>query len=176
MINNSKLKSLAFTTARLEISNPAGYLQTESSKSELLSSIVDLFSPSVVESLPPYFHGINTESKADIWLTKMLCESHLYVVNLKDSSTVIGFVFLYESDNSTAHLGYLLGENFWHRGYASELLLGLIECCHAEQLIKKLVGGVDSENTASVKLLEKVGFISNEEGGNGVTFYEYTIS
>ena len=139
MINSLKLKSLAFTTARLEVSNVDSYLEVESAKSELLSSIVGFLSPSVVKSLPPYFNDINTESKADIWLAKMVSESHLFAINLKGSKSVIGFVFLYESDNSIAHLGYLLGESFWHQGYGSELLFGLIESCRADQLIDKLV-------------------------------------
>lgn len=176
MINSSKLKSLAFTTARLEVSNVDSCLKSESSKSELLSLAASLLSPSVVKSLPPYFHDMKTESDAEIWLTKMVSESHLFTVNLTDSKSIIGFLFLYESDNSTAHLGYLLGESFWHQGYGSELLLGLVESCRTNQLIKKLIGGVDAENIASAKLLEKVGFVVKQEGDNGVTFDEYTLS
>lgn len=175
MTNQSKLKSLAFTTTRIDVSNVDSLLELESSRAELLSSIVSILSPSVVKSLPPYFFDIESESQADIWLNKMVSESHLFTVNLKKSKSVIGFVFLYESDNATAHIGYLLGECFWHQGYGSELLLGLIECCRSGQLIDKLIGGVDIDNVTSAKLLEKVGFVLSQKDDSGVNFYEYIV-
>jgi len=176
MINSSKLKFLAFTTMRLEIANVEPCLKSGLTKSELLSDIVSLLSPSVVESLPPYFHNIKTESDAEVWLMKMVSESHLFTVKRKGFDSVIGFIFLYESDNATAHLGYLLAESSWHQGYGSELLFGLLESCRDNQLVEKLIGGVDAGNIASVKLLEKVGFVATKEGDNGVIFYEYVLS
>lgn len=83
MINSSKLKSIAFTTTRLEVENVDSYLASGLLKSQLLSEIVSLLSPSVVELLPPYFHDINTESDAEIWLMKMVSESHLFSVKGK---------------------------------------------------------------------------------------------
>ena len=175
MINKLKLKSIAFTTTRLEVENVDTCLKSGLAKSELLSEIVSLLSPLVVESLPPYFHNIKTESDAEVWLTKMLSESHLFTVKRKGLDSVIGFVFLYESDNSTAHLGYLLAEPSWYQGYGSELVFGLLDTCRDNQLIEKLIGGVDVGNIASAKLLEKVGFVATKEGGNGVIFYECVL-
>lgn len=176
MINKSKLKSIAFTTMRLEVENVDSYLASGFLKSQLLSEIVNLLSPSVVESLPPYFHDINTESDAEVWLFKMVSESHLFSVKRKGFDPIIGFVFLYESDNAKAHLGYLLAESSWHQGYGSELLFGLLKSCRDNQLVEKLIGGVDIGNVVSAKLLEKVGFVATQEGGNGVTFYECVLS
>ena len=125
MKNNSKLKSLTFTTPRLNVINVDSYMQSESTTPELLSSIVNVLSPLVVQSLPPYFHHIKTKSDAEVWLAKMKSESHLFTVILKGSKSVIGFVFLYESKNGEAHLGYLLAESCWKKGYGSELLYAL---------------------------------------------------
>jgi len=130
----------------------------------------------VVESLPPYFHDINTESDAEIWLMKMVSESHLFSVKRKGLKPIIGFVFLYESDNATAHLGYLLAESSWHQGYGSELLFGLLKNCRDNQLLEKFIGGVDIGNVVSAKLLEKVGFVADQEIDNGVIFYECVLS
>ena len=176
MINSPKLKSIAFTTTRLEVANVDSYLASGLLKSQLLSEIVSLLSPSVVESLPPYFHDINTESDAEIWLLRMVSESHLFSVKRKGFDPIIGFVFLYESDNATAHLGYLLAESSWHQGYGSELLFGLLKSCRDNQLVEKLIGGVDIGNVVSAKLLEKVGFVAAQEGDNGVIFYECVLS
>ncbi len=176
MKNNSKLKSLTFTTTRLNVINVDSCMKSESTTTELLSSIVNVLSPLVVQSLPPYFHHIKTTADAEVWLAKMKAESHLFTVNIKDSKPVIGFVFLSESANDTAHLGYLLAESCWQKGYGSELLIGLLEGCRADQLIKKVIAGVDRENVASAKLLQKVGFVAGQEDDNGVIFYEYNLS
>lgn len=175
MTKSSKLKSLAFTTTRLEIKNVDSYLISGLAPSELLSEIVSLLSPSVVESLPPYFHDINTETDAEVWLLKMVSESYLFTVKRAGFDSIIGFVFLYESENSTAHLGYLLAESCWHQGYGSELLFGLVQRCRQNHLVEKLIGGVDIGNVTSAKLLEKVGFVVTEEGDDGVIFYEYEL-
>jgi [ribosomal protein S5]-alanine N-acetyltransferase len=172
MINGSTLNSLAFSTTRLEVARVNDNRLSEWALSEFLSDIVSLLSPSVVESLPPYFHNIKTNSDADVWRMKMISESHLLSVKKQRSNTVIGFVFLYESDNESAHLEYLLAESIWHQGYGSELLLGLLNACRDHKLVNTLIGGVEKSNVASAKLLEKVGFEATKEGDNGVIFYE----
>ncbi|WP_297483824.1 GNAT family N-acetyltransferase [uncultured Photobacterium sp.] len=175
MINRLKFKSLIFTTTRLEVANIDSYLTSELVESTLLSEIVNLLSSSVVESLPPYFHDINTESDAEVWLMRMLSESHLCVVKHKGCDSIIGFVFLSESDAATAHLGYLLAESHWYQGYGSELLIGLLQCCRDNQWVEKLIGGVDVKNEASKKLLQKVGFVAVEGNNQNVIFYEYNL-
>ena len=57
----------------------------------------------------------------------------------------------------------------------SELLIGLLKTCQNRKLVKKLIAGVETDNLASNKLLQKVGFVAGEEGENGVTFYEYKV-
>ncbi|MEC6907559.1 GNAT family N-acetyltransferase [Photobacterium piscicola] len=175
MINKSKFTSLVFTTTRLEVVNVDFYSMSELMKSILLSEIISLLSASVVESLPPYFHEINTTSKAETWLIRMLSESHLCSVKHKGCDSIIGFVFLSESDVATANLGYLLAESHWYQGYGSELLIGLLQCCRDNQWAEKLIGGVDMKNEASKKLLQKVGFVALEENNQNIIFYEYNL-
>lgn len=174
MENNSAFNSLVFTTSRLEVFKVDSSVFS-SLKSDLLTSIPSLLTPTVVQSLPPYFHNITTQDDADSWLAKMMFESHLFAVCLKDSMSIIGFIFIYEADDSTANLGYLLGKAFWHQGYGSELLIGLLETCQNQKIVKKLIAGVETDNLASNKLLQKVGFVAKEEGENGVLFYEYRV-
>jgi RimJ/RimL family protein N-acetyltransferase len=176
MRNNAKWASLAFSTQRLTVSDVASCLRTEASKAALLSSIVELFSPSVIQSLPPYFHDIDSIEAADDWLTKMVSESHLFTVCLNDSESVMGFVFINDSGEDSAHLGYLLAERCWHQGYGYELLQGIVERCRSKQLVGNLIGGVDEGNTASAKLLQKAGFVADVEDDNGITFYHCTLS
>lgn len=55
----------------------------------------------------------------------MCSESRLLQVKLGQHET-IGFLFVYVENESDAHIGYLLAEEHWGKGYASELLQGFI--------------------------------------------------
>ncbi|MDC2891441.1 GNAT family N-acetyltransferase [Psychrosphaera algicola] len=142
------------------------------SESELTSSILTLLTPNVVKSLPPNFQNIKTTTAAKNWLDEMVSQSHLFTVCLRDTKTIIGFVFLSEWDNQNVHLGYLLGELFWQQGYASEFLSGFITDCRDNHLVKSLIGGVEAANVPSAKLLLKLGFEQSHTTENGVTFYQ----
>ncbi|KGJ95097.1 GNAT family N-acetyltransferase [Colwellia psychrerythraea] len=91
-------------------------------ETDTLVSITELFTTKVVESLPPYFLNIDSLSDAQDWYKKMVSESRLFMVKHTGSNTTIGFVFVYVGNNANAHIGYLLGESFWGKGYATELL------------------------------------------------------
>lgn len=145
------------------------------SRTVLLSKVIALFSPLVVKALPPYFHDIASLEQAEAWFVKMTSDSRLLTVSSKDANELLGFVFL-SIENNTAHIGYLLGEQYWGKGYAKECLGGLIDWCLAGAAIKVLIGGVEKGNVASAKLLESLGFTSHLDEGSPVVFYEYQLS
>ncbi|SON52960.1 GNAT family N-acetyltransferase [Vibrio tapetis] len=138
----------------------------------LLERICEILTPSVVENLPPYFHNIHSKAQAQQWLKQMLTESRLFVVELR-SSEVIGFVFAYVESNDDVHIGYLLAEECWGQGFASELLSAFIEHSTQNESWNKLIGGVDPQNVASARLLKKLGFVERLEEGNEAIFFEY---
>lgn len=145
------------------------------SNSTMLLSIVTLLTPNVVETLPPYFHNINTTNDANRWFSNMKSDSHLFGLILKGTTTPIGFVFLSKSSNNKTHIGYLLGDTFWRKGYASEVLLAFIIQCRENRLVKMLVGGVDQDNISSAKLLSKLGFTKSHTQTDGVCFYQLVL-
>lgn len=145
-----------------------------SAHSYLLERIPQILTPAVVENLPPYFHGINSSKQARIWLERMLSESRLLQVETEDHD-LIGFLFAYVENNNYAQIGYLLAEEYWGQGLASELLQGFICEVKASESWLKLVGGVSSSNIASAKLLTKLGFVKQSDNDKDVVFYEYLI-
>ncbi|MGR4021703.1 GNAT family N-acetyltransferase [Vibrio harveyi] len=145
-----------------------------SKHSYLLERIPQILTPAVVENLPPYFHEIGSSEQARIWLERMLLESRLLQVKVEDSE-LIGFLFAYVENDESAHIGYLLAEEYWGRGLASELLQGFIHEAEKSESWLKLIGGVDQSNIASATLLKKLGFIARPAKDSGVVFYEYTI-
>lgn len=162
--------ALSFTTSRLTVSEiTSDYLLTD-----LSQQVQQILIPDVVENLPPYFHGIDSDQSAHSWLERMLSDSRLLLVKLRQG-TLIGFLFAYVEKDSEAHIGYLLAKEYWGKGLASELVQGLIEEVAQTERWHKLIGGVDKSNLASAKLLNKIGFVAQPDGGNQVLFFEYTI-
>ncbi|TDM54380.1 GNAT family N-acetyltransferase [Aliivibrio fischeri] len=176
MHHQEQLAELSYKTSRLMIEHIDSVIVTEQASQVVLNKIVALLTPQVTQGLPPYFHDIETLKEAEIWLKKMSNESQLFTVSAKNTNDIIGFLFLSGSDNKEVHLGYLLGDEYWHKGYGSELLGGLLDYLHEHPSIERLVGGVDKDNIASAKLLEKVGFTTKEEKHPMVVFYEYIFN
>jgi RimJ/RimL family protein N-acetyltransferase len=168
------LKNMQFSTGRLEVM-PIHYFTKDLDLDDVLPNVVGILSERVVESLPPYFHGIKSTKQATVWLSKMQAESCFYMLCDSFSSDLVGFLFLYDSGDGAAHLGYLLAEKYWGVGLASELLIGLIDELKTLNLLKTLVGGVDPSNIASIKVLHKAGFFEHEKNEEGVLFFHYTF-
>ncbi|HDY8132441.1 TPA: GNAT family N-acetyltransferase [Vibrio vulnificus] len=165
--------AISFESQRLTVAEITEGLDL-SKHSYLLERIPQILTPAVVENLPPYFHEIGSSEQARIWLERMLLESHLLQVKVEDNE-LIGFLFAYVENDESAHIGYLLAEEYWGRGLASELLQGFIHEVEKSESWLKLIGGVDQSNIVSAKLLKKLGFIAQPAKDSGVVFYEYTI-
>ncbi|WP_144394368.1 GNAT family N-acetyltransferase [Pleionea sediminis] len=165
--------ALLFETPRLKIIEINGSL-SNSEREYLLKQIPLILSSSVVESLPPYFHSINSQEAAEVWLDRMLSKSRLFLVKLANGE-LVGFLFAYVENGRDAHIGYLLSEKYWGRGLASELLRGFIDEVTEEEAWVKLIAGVESSNMASVSLLKKLGFVEQVASEEGVVFYEYSL-
>ena len=167
--------ALSFESARLNVSEITGDDDTcLLERAALLDGILGILTPAVVENLPPYFHDVDTKESAQQWLDKMLSESRLCLVT-STSGTLMGFLFAYVENGRDAHIGYLLKETFWGKGFASELLQGFITHVTKTESWIALVGGVDTSNVASAHLLKKLGFVEQPAGPGDVVFYVYTL-
>lgn len=129
----------------------------------------------VVDNLPAYFHDIKSPADAEIWLQRMLSESRLFLVKSDADQSLIGFLFAYTENNNEAHIGYLLSQENWGKGLASELVGGFIEFASNEKYWRRLIAGVDRSNFASLHLLDKLGFVEGASSDQQVVFYEYLL-
>ena len=75
------------------------------------------------------------------------------------SGVVVGFITLnnIEEDAKEIEIGYFLGSTYWGRGYAGEIVQGLVALL-TKQGWRKINASLYSGNTASEKLLQKCGF------------------
>lgn len=143
---------------------------------EFLISVKDILTPSVVGNLPPHFQDVNSISSAQEWLSHVVSDGRLFIVKRIGESKAIGFVFLSTENGGDTHVGYLLGESYWGKGYATEILKGLIDFIESEDQMTRLIAGVATDNIASIKLLKKLGFIHSSSEDNGTIFYQYRLS
>lgn len=164
-----------FKTKRLQVIDTIKFIMDDELSAQLNLAAIQLLSSEVVKSLPRSFHHINNSQQAAAWLERMQQEGQVLVVVDDISKAMIGFIFLFKSNDNIVHLGYLLGEPYWSQGYGYELLTGLLLRCKQKQLAETLVAGVDSLNISSARLLEKVGFIADKTNNDESVFYQYDI-
>lgn len=82
----------------------------------------------------------------------------LFAVTLISTGQTIGTVSYLKRDYlEHDDIGYAFLPEFWHKGFASEATSAVLE--HKISTgIKHILGVVNSDNSASIKLLEKLGF------------------
>lgn len=87
----------------------------------------------------------------------------VYPVLLKDS-TYIGYVQAVPFDDGSWEIGYHIGGNYAKQGYATEAVKGFLPVIMPKLGLKSIQGICVAENTASIKVLERCGFLKEYEG------------
>lgn len=83
-----------------------------------------------------------------------------YLVALKDTHEPIGMCSLIKRDTlNDVDLGFAFLDPFIGKGYACEASKAIVEYSNNTLALKKLVAITLPDNTASIKLLEKLGFL-----------------
>lgn len=75
----------------------------------------------------------------------------------------IGTCALIPDADQSCEIGYRILEQFWGRGYASEVANGLVSYCRTQFSHYALKAYCFVDNIASWKVLEKVGFVLQKE-------------
>lgn len=68
-------------------------------------------------------------------------------------------VYNYKPEHKKAELGYWLMPRFWGKGIVSEVLHPVIKYWQEQKGIHRLEAFIEEGNTASIKLVEKAGFV-----------------
>ena len=87
----------------------------------------------------------------------------VYPVLLKDG-TYIGYVQAVPFDNGTWEVGYHIGASFTKQGYATEAVKAFLPVIMPKLGISQIAGICLADNKASVKVMERCGFINEFEG------------
>lgn len=87
----------------------------------------------------------------------------VYPVKLKDG-TYIGYVQAVPFDDGTWEIGYHIGKNYTKQGYATEAVTAFLPVIMKQIGITEIAGICLADNKASVKVMERCGFIKLYEG------------
>jgi RimJ/RimL family protein N-acetyltransferase len=101
--------------------------------------------------------------------------NHMLMINLKyknfgyfkvfvsSSNTFIGLGAVVLNDSCTeAEIEYMLLPGYWGNGYGSEIAAELLHKAYLEKDIKQVAAITSPDNTASKKVLVKLGFLSQK--------------
>jgi len=82
-----------------------------------------------------------------------------YGIVLKENGQLVGdcAVKLQEADDRIAEIGITISPLFQKKGYAKEVLTGLMKYLFEEKQLHRIVETVDAENMASIQLLKSAG-------------------
>jgi RimJ/RimL family protein N-acetyltransferase len=175
-IQNPKVRinDYSFHTPRLQLIKLDEFLQSNNNE-VLIDKVQALLTPEVTKDLPEGWQDINTIEKAEDWLYEMQSESKFHLI--QQDQAVIGFLFLYETPSDKQRIdlriGYLLAKESWGQGIASEMIQGLLMHCKSGLNIRSILAGVNKENKASIRALEKCGFELTESESSDTLMFEY---
>jgi len=153
-----------FSTERLCVQHWSSTIGKDETRWQLAQSLVQILTPKVLEHLPPPLH-VEPQPKAILkWIADRSKESDVYLVSTTNPNVLVGLLLLVndapQSKTSKVHIGYLLSQAAWGKGYASELIGGLLDEARTNAPMT-LFGGVGRENRASAHILRKLGFSLN---------------
>ena len=158
------LKACEFDTERLIVKEWRSLLPSEWRQQELEHVVAAILTERVTRSLPVSWQGSYTIERAREWITKRDEEGATLLVIDKMTHQAVGLMILFEMQaeegNSSidVRLGYLLSEDTWGQGIASELVKGFASWCREQTTVSSIAGGVTLDNPASKRVLEKNGF------------------
>lgn len=102
-------------------------------------------------------------------MRKFAMDAGRWMIYSKEHQKVIGTIHVMDAEESlnTKELGYVISPNYRRKGYAYEALHCLLHELLKDKSIT-LVVGVMEDNTASINLIHKLGFIYKEKKEEGI--------
>ncbi|SHH42068.1 GNAT family N-acetyltransferase [Cognatishimia maritima] len=155
-----------FETSRLRVRNWKDVLSNGMAPRWLEKGLAQLLTPKVLEHLPPSLQLSGGKSEIADWVALQAGEGETYLVQDRHSGALLGLLILAAFGESPApiqlHIGYLLAEEAWGKGIATELVAGLVKGLPEGRNIT-VMGGVGHDNPGSAKVLERSGFTISDD-------------
>ena len=94
-----------------------------------------------------------------------------YAIELKKENKVIGNIYLGKRSFNTRELGYVLNENYQHKGYGGDASIAAIESMF-NQGVHRIYAECAPQNTYSWRLMEKIGMMREAHFRKNVSFHQ----
>ena len=88
----------------------------------------------------------------------------VYPIITNDGGQNIGYIQLCQIDDGSWEIGYHIAKHFTGQGYATEAVKAFLPVMAKKLNLKEVYGICLAENTASVRVLEKCGFVQVYQG------------
>lgn len=155
-----------FSTDRLFAYDWAPVVQDSDACQSLEATLRSILTDRVLEHLPPSFRLDMRKGAVRDWIEARAKESRVLLVEHKETGGLVGLLILALHQETetfrSVHIGYLIAEEFWGKGIASELVSGLVTALDSDRATQ-LLGGVGTGNPASARVLTKAGFVKAPE-------------
>ena len=106
----------------------------------------------------------------------------MWATVLKEDGRYVGRCGLYPNIRGgqkvpgEAVLAFYIARQFWGQGFASEAGHAFVEFGFEELKLERIVTAVQVENTASIRVLEKLGFVVTSHETGPRSFYHFELS
>ncbi|HET7839220.1 MAG TPA: GNAT family N-acetyltransferase [Rectinemataceae bacterium] len=97
-----------------------------------------------------YTRQTNHAAEDELWLN--------WILRLKEGRECIGYVQATLPKASSALIAYQLSPRFWGKGYAFEACGAVLARLATVHSVREIRAEIDSRNTASIRLVERLGF------------------
>lgn len=158
------LRAYTFETERLLAKEWHSLSNSDWQQESLAHVIAAMLTEPVTRPLPQTWQGSYSIERAREWIKERDEDGVTLLVIDKSVRKAVGLMILFEMQSEEGigdvdiRLGYLLSEDTWGKGIASELVSGFINWCSGQSSISSIAGGVAHDNPASIRVLEKNGF------------------
>jgi len=154
-----------FETPRLRVRHWHANFDDGPRLQALHHDLAGMLTPDVLHHLPPPLQITDAPDAIAKWITDRDTESDVFTIRAQTSETLLGLLILAEfqqpdgpHDIHDIHLGFMFAQSAWGKGYASELIAGLVQWAREQPRPIHLLGGVAKTNPASARVLQKAGF------------------
>jgi ribosomal-protein-alanine N-acetyltransferase len=157
-------ETCSFETERLIIDGWHSAPLVGPTEQALADIVASMMTAPVTRALPVQWQGGYTRRRAGEWIAERDGEGTTLLAVERSPFTPVGLLILHESEAPASvgvdvRIGYVLAESAWGRGLGSELLAGFVGWCLAQPDVRSLIAGVAADNRASIRILEKSGFL-----------------
>lgn len=103
-------------------------------------------------------YGPITFEQSKEWAVARSDSDAFLAVCLRENGKLIGNLFMQKQEQQTYELGYVFNRIYWHKGYATEAVNAAIKYVFRTEKAHRIHAQCNPVNTASWKLLERIGF------------------